>query len=414
MATENLIELAKLYNKGDKEGVEKIEAYIAKVAYRLSPKLEQNQGSVEFRLSADDALDAGIYANAKPPLVVLSKGLLEFLEDEDEMAWILGHELTHKDIRDIVGDVVTTKLEEAGADVGSDNLLIDAGYNPYAGIKFLRRLQAKIDAAKGGNEDIVGKSLRAILDPHLSGGNRIVTMELGLSNETLFKRGKIDEKTPTPLDPVVFQDLGSARHETFIENWLPRDYISYTPEQKLHRLQLGMKKISRDKGDIGHLRSEQILSELKPIESDGSPEYLAAAEAFVLMAAKNDPYNANYRFDHTYAAVAKTFKPDPTSSKRLKALGPFRDLKEKLEAFSKADPANDLEIGTTAIVAHSELMSRRAWCENDEFTSASVFGSQSATRCSHHSWPIKFERKSKKVKCDRHKKDIGAGVDLIF
>ena len=68
----------------------------------------------------------------KIPCIVIHKGMLDFVQNEDQLAFYLGHELGHwkANLFDKKKDnQENTKIEEAAADLQSLEMMVQAGYN---------------------------------------------------------------------------------------------------------------------------------------------------------------------------------------------------------------------------------------------------------------------------------------------
>lgn len=103
-----------------------------------------NYGAVqkEFRFVIADQPDinAGIYSSLTPPVIYITKGAIENLETEDELAGLIAHELTHRNVFEQTDRAKVTNLEEAGADVWAVHLLQKAGYAPTSMLSMIDKL----------------------------------------------------------------------------------------------------------------------------------------------------------------------------------------------------------------------------------------------------------------------------------
>jgi hypothetical protein len=328
------VEYGKLFNEGDLTVPDAISDYILSVAKKVHPEYDWENHPMVFRLSDEKGLEGGIYKHFTPALVVISKGLMDFIKDEDELAFVLAHEDLHYRFWQKFGDVKITKTEEAAADIVPLTKLIDAGYNPYAGISFFTRISAREErlyGKKNALEDIYTN----LVDPHPEDGNRIFAIQTWLGKQTLMVRGAVDTETRTPLAPIARQSLGTAKHRSFLDDWLDPDYDTWSPAQKLEELS-GAAEFAFLREDLLRCRMEQVLQEVSKLKSDGSNEYRAAANRLIDLAAQTDPYNKENLFDPIYKAVARTFSDD--TDKKLEVLGPFVKLKDACEALLNVSP----------------------------------------------------------------------------
>lgn len=145
--------------------------FCSKVAERLRPYLQDKfQG---FRILILDNCDGEVGFALPDGTVVFSKSLLEKIHTEDELAALLGHELTHVDRKHGLEKLrtITKKNLNLETYLGNDRmaeyeadiiplvtLLPKAGYQPLAGATLFQRLQDEFDGkewslAHGGLED---------------------------------------------------------------------------------------------------------------------------------------------------------------------------------------------------------------------------------------------------------------------
>ncbi len=130
---------------------------------------------VHYLLSNSDQQNAYVIPNDKINILVLSKGLLKFLKNKDELAFIVGHELGHIRIRDKLGTTRVTKGEEAAADVMQIPWLHQAGLNPLAGANVMARFWKQHENSKrrhGYDPDV----LLALVDEHPNAALRPTTI----------------------------------------------------------------------------------------------------------------------------------------------------------------------------------------------------------------------------------------------
>lgn len=121
-----------------------------------------------FVISDSDIVNAGIYTDAKPPIVLVTKGLLQVFETEDQLAAALAHELTHQAIFDRIGKHHNSNPEESVSDVWAVHLMQRAGYNPMAMLEVMRKIEEAEEAKrKETKEDEETRyNILRILDPH--------------------------------------------------------------------------------------------------------------------------------------------------------------------------------------------------------------------------------------------------------
>ena len=140
---------------------------------------------------SDDNADGFIYFTAD---------LLKFCENEDQLAFVLAHELEHYLIRRQYGPHVNTKPEETVADIRAIDKMVKAGMNLEEASKF---------AAKTFSSSRV--VLRDIMDEHLSGENRISFVKARVTAEKdRLRRAEL-------ANPEVTEDVTHAMDDTVLE-----------------------------------------------------------------------------------------------------------------------------------------------------------------------------------------------------
>lgn len=96
----------------------------------------------KLNIAKDSEINAEFYGNT----ITVNSGLLRWIGNRDELAEVLGHEITHG----INNDDGSTPLREYRADYGGFILASQAGYNSCRGINLFKRF-AKLDGNKAGD-----------------------------------------------------------------------------------------------------------------------------------------------------------------------------------------------------------------------------------------------------------------------
>lgn len=172
------------------------EKYVEAVTASLLPYVHRKD--IRYRVHVIQSPQINAFALPGGHIYVLT-GLLDFLQSEAELAAILGHEISHVDLRhsieryqyqlalrkigapgageivEIAHSLVTmgyTQNQELEADASGERLAIEAGYDPDAAVAVFRRMQAKfgetgrspsttpIGEAGGAVADVIGSYFR--------------------------------------------------------------------------------------------------------------------------------------------------------------------------------------------------------------------------------------------------------------
>jgi hypothetical protein len=127
----------------DSPAAKRFHEYALGIASRLRPEHSHERQPVRFLVSdpeASNMQNAYVITEASPVLVCFTRALLLDFRSEDELAFILGHELAHLHLANELGDGPNSKTEEYASDILPIQWLHDAGYAPRAALDMAQRL----------------------------------------------------------------------------------------------------------------------------------------------------------------------------------------------------------------------------------------------------------------------------------
>jgi len=110
----------------------------------------------KFLISDSEIPNACVITQAKPPIIIFSKGYLAYMDTEHKWAAALAHELTHQGIFDRIGAHRNSNPEESVADIWGVHLLQRGGYNPSAMLEVMEFLE-EISEDKSRNRTILDR-----------------------------------------------------------------------------------------------------------------------------------------------------------------------------------------------------------------------------------------------------------------
>lgn len=203
------------------------EAYIKEIALKLYGHVEEfkdfNWDDLHVRIIDDDSPNAFFLSGNKFGLtesyICFTKGLFETCKSEDELAYIIGHEMAHAVLKR-QGKEGNDKIEESLADSLSIRALISQGYDPRSALEFMGKMPSNV-------------SLSGIIDVHPLNKTRISVIE-GL----IMKYGYSLPKDPvyrtisSQIKQIKDCQFVSHLHSTFSD----QDYLNKKPMQKLQVL----------------------------------------------------------------------------------------------------------------------------------------------------------------------------------
>ena len=170
------------------------------------------------------------------PVICVTKGLIEMVDNIDQLDYVLGHELTHRIIRDY-GVANNSKGEEELADLHSVDLMYDAGSDPKQALKMQEKFTEYAEQQKEEtrrSEGILDKEEEGIkwseiLDAHMMHSNRKAALEASLTRLSHL----IDERIPSDFDKTVFAVEYSDPITAFLKG---NNYEEQEPLDKLRIL----------------------------------------------------------------------------------------------------------------------------------------------------------------------------------
>jgi len=146
--------------------------YMEGLTLKLLPGWDFARYPIRFLLSGSEEINAGVMSAYKPALMYFTKGLLEFVgNNENMLLHTLGHELGHELFREAVGLVRVTKSEEAAVNMPVLQWMYEQGIDPRPAVNLALKLKKVNEARKETNDELqydMREIACAIFDEHLS------------------------------------------------------------------------------------------------------------------------------------------------------------------------------------------------------------------------------------------------------
>ncbi len=276
---------------------------------KLWPDWDFSADPITFLVKDDEvSLDAYVIPGKKPNLMVFSKMMLEFCKDEDELVYILGHELNHILIKKEMGTDYITESEEAMADLKHIPRMIQAGYNPFAGRDVAARFHDHQEGLLEGDAPIIdpnrdmrvlNKVLIALVDEHASPALRAAYINNFISGEAKLEGGEggFESRPRTPINPELTDIWQDSLHTGYFDQ-LDEATESGKPFDQLNvdeKLEFIARHVLDVKDGFEH-RPKQLASWLEHTDSDPTnPKHRAIGTAMLAdLMQRPDAFNTSY------------------------------------------------------------------------------------------------------------------------
>lgn len=147
-----------------------LQPYMDRVGARLTMQAKRKEINYRFTVREDAVVNAFALPGG---YIYVNTGLLSLLQSEDELAIVLGHEISHIELRHTAPGVIRsvlslgyTKYQEFDADESGMRLARSAGYNAGAAVTLLQKLAAQEPTrlAKARKATPVGETGEVLMD----------------------------------------------------------------------------------------------------------------------------------------------------------------------------------------------------------------------------------------------------------
>ncbi len=366
-----------------KEQLQLIEPYSPlieeKIVLILEKIIKKNQLDIsipQICISGDKNINASMISCRQTPILTLTKGLLQNIQSEDELAGILAHELAHLVIHKHHPEIKRqSKIEETTADNLAVNYLYQAGYDPKGLIYFFENggveggnLITIDDIQKAGSLDESGQLLQSLIDPHPSDLARIRSMTTCIT--ALEREGKISHIPPTTLLDLSFKnEIKTLFYESPIEAGLRKvNYNAQSTLEKLTTLTYLLNIIYPPENTTSAERLPEITAYIQQLsvnfnneeESEAFKKLTDVVMGYKLFNSKRVPvFPKNTSIGNSISGnIGNAFKKIwEHGGKDPNYLARNEDLNKAAEAFFKANTKEQAEEAAQQIVALCEKIS---------------------------------------------------------
>ncbi|MDE1170748.1 MAG: M48 family metallopeptidase [Verrucomicrobium sp.] len=321
---------------GDAETWPSFQEDMTRILLRLDPETSFRP---IFHITDEPVLNAFTFADENGQQhIAFTKKMIEFFENEDQLAFVLGHELGHPTFQKKYRPKFNERTQENYADLHSIDMMIASGYQGEQGAVFFERLHAAVvqkyrEKHKDADSNEVDRN--SFLDPHSPLSSRVEAIRAHIHGNW-EQAGRYPE--PHPLHPVSEATLRHHAVAVHRSTWdltkKEQGFDALAPEAKLALIRAHIEQPN------AHLR-HAALKELPKIGLD--PQNAAHVASIDSLA----DYYLNIRSTNPQEAGQTAPDQDLFYKQALGALGlqsgPLGGLKDLQAGFAALGAARDPE-----------------------------------------------------------------------
>ncbi len=207
------------------------------------------------------------------PVICVTRGLIEMVDNLDQLDYVLGHELTHMIMRQHKIEH-NSKGEEELANLHSVDLMYDAGGDPKQALLMAEKISAYAEKEKEKQQQRrryrshreKGIDWSRILDVHMTDKNQKAGLEASLTRLSHL----IDDKKPTAIDKTTFD----VRYNDPIDRFLKEN--NYEGRKPLGKLKLLVDSVDHLSGHVPAEEFFQAELDSLPKKDDEDFDYMTA------------------------------------------------------------------------------------------------------------------------------------------
>ncbi len=271
------------------KGAGAMQKYLAGIAQKLLPDHDFDAHPVKFVLSDDETENAFAITHANQTIIGMNKGFIQACRNEDELVYVLGHELKHVRLAIELGEGSNSKTEEALADMEPVLWMHKAGWQPEAALDLTARYaDERLKSGKPFWEDLA--------DVHPLSHNRTdaVAKTLAVYGQ---KVGGFENRQVKPLPKALLEYVGSANHTSYYEQkFKDAGFDAMPPLEQIKFLHKEI--VSLPPGY--EARMKDLYVGIQSVKSGKTPDERAVLDRLVSHLIKNPPH-----FKALYPAVAR-------------------------------------------------------------------------------------------------------------
>lgn len=306
--------------------------YFKNVARRvLADHYDDPEHHIRFVVSDIDKPDVFSTNNTDPPIIGISRGLLQTIENEDELAAAIASQAVHVLADNRFGARPTLKLEETASDIMPVILLQKAGYAPIAMATLLRKIQPDATVDLDAIDKVSGNNFSPAMRVRLAENAEVAQRRLTGSNQTLL--------TSLP-DGLATEKFIGAKHQSYIsQKMADANYAQLNQADKLKMLRL---LVNKEDFSLSSQRSLDVARELGQLRIEHDDEQqIKAFDEFIDSILSHNVNLSERQCAIIYKAGQLAWNGGNTAT--TEPLGALAKLKTAMHNFKQARSAEDAE-----------------------------------------------------------------------
>lgn len=282
----------------------------------LKDDVNLDEENLVFVLSEEPGIGAAYchgLGNDETPdgFIYFTADLLKFCDNEDQLAFVLAHELEHFKLRKQYGSHVNAKPEETVADIRAIDKMVKAGMNLEEASKIAEKIFTSSNV-----------TLHDIMDEHLSGENRIslvkarVTAEKDRLRRAELASPDVTEDVTHPMDKDILYMANHLPHKENLRDFFESAEFKKASTEK--KIDLWFEKFEQELTVHKKVYNSKYLNETVYSYSMSSLSRKVLQDYYFQLCDKmneeREPWN-----DFAYKAIMSCYKEENRSLMKSKA-----------------------------------------------------------------------------------------------
>lgn len=291
-----------------------------RITKKLLPDYPLDTHPIRFLITDRGDYNAYVLPRHKPAIITMDKSILADFKSEDELAYVLGHELTHLKLTHELGSGHNSKGEEYSADLRPLAWMQRAGYDPRQALEYTKRESSR------GKKPI---DWFRMIDAHGLPDNRVDAVEKALAALDKHMGGLHNPKREMTVELV--NTIASAHHLSHMDR--VKAACNYDTLEPLAQLEVLRTELPNQKSNY-IMRWREMYKAIAKLKLDPTQEEHAKALNRTISTAVDYPD----AFNQLFSALARKRFGDIDKAKPVGKLAAIsRTVRELMEANNAQD-----------------------------------------------------------------------------